>query len=139
MKLSKLLLAEDSPEQAELLIAILEEAGHIVVHKTMGSETLEAIKRETFDGILLDYMLPDMDGVELCTLIRKSLPRTPIILTTSYLGKITPEQAMEAGFNAFIPKPWSANAMKVVQQHVHSQSLFDAKALNAQTSMSDLR
>src|SRR5258708_39395534 len=138
MKLSNLLLAEDDLEVAEILKGLLEREGHVVVHRTLGSEILEAIKHEAFDGILLDYMLPDMDGMELYTLIRQSLKKTPIILTTSHVGTITPEIALAAGFAAFIPKPWSANAVNVIKQYVKTQSLFSPAALKA-TSKALLR
>ena len=131
MKLSNLLLAEDDLEAAEILKALLEREGHVVVHKTLGSEVLEAVKHEGFDGILLDYMLPDMDGMELCAILRQSMKATPIILTTSHINKITPEMALAGGFTAFIPKPWSANAVKVIKQYVKTQSLFSPAALKA--------
>src|SRR5258708_34082296 len=123
MKLSNLLLAEDDLEAAEILKALLEREGHVVVHKTLGSEVLEAVKHEGFDGILLDYMLPDMDGMELCAILRQSMKATPIILTTSHINKITPEMALAGGFTAYIPNPWGANAVKAIKPTVTDTSL----------------
>ncbi len=131
MKLSHLLLAEDDPDVAEILKAILEREGHVVVHKTLGSEILEAVKQATFDGILLDYELPDINGLQLCVLLRQSLPEIPIILTTALAGKISSETALASGFNAFIPKPWTFNTIKVIKQHIKTQSLYDPATLTA--------
>src|SRR5258708_33908754 len=98
MKLSNLLLAEDDLEAAEILKALLESEGHVVVHKTLGSEVLEAVRHEGFDAILLDYMLPDMVGMDLCAILRQSMTATPIILPHSHINKITPGMTVPGAF-----------------------------------------
>jgi CheY-like chemotaxis protein len=123
MKLSKLLLVEDNQEAADLIIAIVEHAGYEIVHKTTALEGLKAAQSMYFDGILLDNMLPDIEGLQLCRLIRESFKEVPIILTTAYLNKITDEDMRAAGITAFVPKPLSNNILNVIRKHVKTQSL----------------
>jgi two-component system, OmpR family, phosphate regulon response regulator PhoB len=123
MKLSKLLLVEDNQDAADLVITILEYAGHKVIHKTTGQEGLEAAQSEQFDGILLDYMLPDMDGTELCRMLRKIQKEIPIILTSAHVNRITPDVIEEIGATTFVPKPISQNIVKIIGKYVENQSL----------------
>jgi len=123
MKLSRLLLVEDSQEAADLVIAILEYAQHVVVHKTTGAEALKALQSEAFDGILLDYMLPDMDGLEFCRIVRQARNQVPIILTTAYQDRLTPEMIGDAGVTAFVPKPISQNILNTIKAYVHTHSM----------------
>jgi two-component system, OmpR family, response regulator len=122
MKHSKLLLVEDNQEAADLIIAILEYAGYEVVHKETALEGLKAAQSDYFDGILLDYMLPDIEGLQLCRLIRESLREVPIILTTAYVNKVTEEDMLAAGITAFVPKPLTNHILNVIKKYVKTQS-----------------
>lgn len=133
MKLSKLLLVEDSQEAADLIIAILEHAGHKVVHKVTGLEGFQAVQSEYFDGILLDYMLPDMEGLQLCSMIREMFKEVPIILTTAYVDKVTPEYMAFAGVTAFIPKPISQNLVATINKHVYTRSMEQVELKEPET------
>jgi len=123
MKLSKLLLVEDNQGAADLMIGILQYAGHTVIHKTTAIEGLQAAQAEFFDGILLDYMLPDMDGLHLCSMLRESFKEVPIILTTAYVDKMTQEEMTAAGVTAFVPKPISQNLAATIEKHVKTRSM----------------
>jgi CheY-like chemotaxis protein len=123
MKLAKLLLVEDSQDAADLIIRVLENAGHKVIHKLTGLEGLQAAQTEAFDGILLDYMLPDMEGLQIARMIRQSFKEVPIILTTAYLNKITSEDMVEAGITAFVPKPISENLVTTINKYVTTWSM----------------
>jgi len=127
MKLSKLLLVEDNREAAYLAISILEYAQHIVVHKMTGAEAIEAVKTEYFDGVLLDYMLPDMDGLDVCRAIRQTHRELPVILTTAFVGKITEDTMAEAGITAFIPKPLSQNIFTTINKYIRTRSMEKAE------------
>jgi two-component system, OmpR family, response regulator len=123
MKLAKLLLVEDSQDAADLIIKVLENAGHKVIHKLTALEGLETAQAEPFDGILLDYMLPDMEGLQLCRMIRQSFKEVPIILTSAYLNKVTGEEMVEAGITAFVPKPISENLVLTINKYVTTWSM----------------
>jgi two-component system, OmpR family, response regulator ResD len=127
MKLSKLLLVEDNQDAADLIIGLLDHAGHVIVHKTSGIEALQIAQAEYFDGMLLDYMLPDMEGLQLCRMIREFAPDVPIILTTAYVDKLTPEAMFEAGITGYVPKPLSQNLVQTIDKYVKDQSMAMVK------------
>jgi PAS domain S-box-containing protein len=112
----KLLLAEDGVVNQRVAINLLEERGHQVVLATDGQEALDAHAREPFDAILMDVMMPNMDGFEATRLIRareqESGAHIPIIAMTANAMKGDREQCLEAGMDNYISKP------------VRSQELF---------------
>lgn len=103
----KLLLVEDHLQSANLLVRLFSSAGFEVVHKTHGLDGLKAARNETFDAILLDFNLPDIDGSQVGLLLRSTLKNVPLIALTAQVDKTTRNKAKVFGFNAFIPKPWS--------------------------------
>ena len=123
MKHSKFLLVEDNRDAAAIAITILEYVQHVVVHKMTGEAAVQAAQTEFFDGILLDYLLPDMDGLEVCRQIRRFSKDVPIILTTAFIGNVTQETMDEAGVTAFVPKPLSQNLIKTLDKYVMTRSL----------------
>ncbi len=131
MKLSKILLVEDSQEIADIVIALLEYEGHVVIHKVLGEEGMKALQSERFDGVILDYMLPDTDGLTFCKTVRRAGSQLPIILTSSYLEKISPEQMAEAGVTIAIQKPLSQNLRQVVSKYILTRSA-EAESKKAQ-------
>jgi DNA-binding response OmpR family regulator len=103
----KLLLVEDHIESAQLLVRLFKATGFDVVHKTHGLEGLKAAREESFDAILLDFNLPDIDGSQVGLLLRPAMKNVPIIALTAQSDRITRNKAKIFGFTAFIPKPWS--------------------------------
>ena len=85
----RLLLIEDDPRLAEMLRTYLGEAGWRVTHAADGTSGLALHARETFDAIVLDLMLPDMDGLDVCRRLRSSGPAamTPVLMLTA-LGEV---------------------------------------------------
>ena len=104
------LIADDIPQNLELLQLLLERAGHKVVAVSDGGQALVAVQQQPFDVVLMDIQMPVMDGLQACKLIRQweqSLPREPlaiIALTASVLDE-DKEAAKEAGMQGFASKP----------------------------------
>src|SRR5579859_8236183 len=118
----RLLLVEDHPESADLLVRVFVSSGFDVVHKTHGLEGLKAARSETFDAILLDFNLPDIDGSQVGLLLRPLLRDVPIIALTANVDKITRNKAKMFGFNAFIPKPWNREELLSVLQDLTNRN-----------------
>ncbi len=112
----KILLVEDNLENASLIIRILQTGGYEVTHKVLGLEGMAAARTNTFDAILLDFNLPDIDGSQIGLALRKRLPKTRIIALTAHADKITREKAKIFGFDAFIPKPFTDDDLLNVMQ-----------------------
>ncbi len=103
----KLLLVEDNIENAKLVMSILRTDGFEVTHTISGLEGLSLARKNAFDGILLDFDLPDLDGSQVGLSLRKRLPTTPIIALTAHADRLTRHKAKLFGFNAFISKPFT--------------------------------
>jgi DNA-binding response OmpR family regulator len=104
----KILIAEDDPVAAKILQRALEFLGHQVVVAGNGTEAWEAFDREPVRLIVSDWLMPGLDGLELCQKIRarKQTPYTYFILLTAQ--ETRPENydlATEAGVDDFLTKP----------------------------------
>src|SRR6266581_5003455 len=81
--MAKLLVVEDEPNILELLAASLRYAGFEVVTAAAGSEAVQAAQRHRPDLIVLDIMLPDMDGFDVLHRLRGGGTRTPVVFLTA--------------------------------------------------------
>jgi hypothetical protein len=108
----RILLAEDNPVNQRLAMRLLERRGHRVELASSGREALEWLERKSFDLILMDLQMPDMDGIEATALIRerekRAGGRTPIVALTAHTMKGDRERCLEAGMDNYINKPIDA-------------------------------
>src|SRR5690606_40544075 len=107
MKKVKILLVDDEPDILEFLSYNLIKEGYEVSTSTNGSEGVKTAKIETPDIILLDIMMPEMDGIEACTEIRKleTLKKTIIVFLTARTEEFSQLAGYEAGADDYITKP----------------------------------
>jgi len=130
-----ILIVDDVPENIQVLLRILNPQGHEFSIATNGKETFAAIESEVPDLILLDIMLPDIDGFEICTRL-KSKPETaniPIIFLTAKVeidDKIT---GFKLGAVDYITKPFEEEEVIArVKTHLKlKQTESELRALNA--------
>jgi DNA-binding response OmpR family regulator len=101
----RILLIEDDPELAEMVKSYLGEAGYSVSVAGRGEIGLAILAREPFDSIILDLMLPDMDGLEICRRIR-ARGRTPILMLTARGDAMDRIIGLELGADDYLPKPF---------------------------------
>jgi len=110
----KIQIAEDDPVSLQLLQATLEMNGHEVVTSTNGSEAWEKFDREPVRVIVSDWMMPGLDGLELCRRVR-ARPKTEytyfILLTANNTGRENLRAAMAAGIDDFLAKPLDREAI----------------------------
>lgn len=106
--MKKLLIVDDEPSFVEVLKARLEFAGHAVQSAGSGEDALTMVAYEQFDFILLDVMMPNVDGYQFLQQLRAN-PRTrdiPVIVTTA-VPKFRGEKRMESmGVLAYLEKPF---------------------------------
>jgi two-component system phosphate regulon response regulator PhoB len=108
MKL-KILVVDDEPEAIELVEFNLKQAGFDVVTAADGAEALKKVRAVSPALILLDLMLPEIDGLEVCKLLRRD-PATagiPIIMLTAKAAEIDRVLGLELGADDYVTKPFS--------------------------------
>ncbi|MDF2447262.1 MAG: two-component hybrid sensor and regulator [Moraxellaceae bacterium] len=106
----RILLAEDNPVNQRVALSMLERLGQKADVAADGREVVEAMKRVAYDVILMDVLMPEMDGLEATRQIRAEIPaqRQPrIIAMTANAMSGDRERCLEAGMDAFISKPVS--------------------------------
>jgi PAS domain S-box-containing protein len=105
----RILLAEDTPVNRRLAVALLEDRGHKVVVANDGREALEVLATDAFDLILMDIQMPVMDGFQATAAIRASELNTgrhiPIIAMTAHAMKGDRERCLAAGMDGYVSKP----------------------------------
>lgn len=107
MAQEKILVVEDEEKIARLLELELEFEGYQVTKAEDGMEALEKYRTETWDLILLDVMLPGIDGIEVLRRIRKNDPITPVIMLTAKSSVDDKVTGLDLGANDYVTKPFS--------------------------------
>ena len=103
----KVLLVEDDEALRVTLSEQLELHEEFAVHAVEnGAEALETVKSAHFDLILLDVGLPDMDGRDVCRLIRRNGVKSPIVMLTAQDGDADTILGLDAGANDYVTKPF---------------------------------
>ena len=109
METIKILVVDDEPDLVELVSYNLKKEGFKVVTASNGEDALEKIRKDGYNLIILDLMLPGIQGVELCRMLRSN-PRTetiPIIMLTAK-GEVTDRiRGLETGADDYMTKPFS--------------------------------
>jgi CheY-like chemotaxis protein len=116
----QILLVEDNPINQKLATRLLEKAGHTVTLAGNGREALVCVGSATFDMVLMDVQMPEMDGLEATAEIRRQEAgtprRLPIVALTAHALVGDRERCLQAGMDAYVSKP------------VQSQLLFQTMA-----------
>jgi len=118
----RILLAEDNPINQTVAIRMLEKSGHRVVAVLDGLQALQMLEKESFDLVLMDVQMPNMDGIEATLAIRArerySGRRVPIIAMTAHAMKGDAERCRDAGMDAYISKPVHADELSRLIQEI---------------------
>jgi DNA-binding response OmpR family regulator len=105
-KTTRILLVDDEQPVQKLLTFPLEKEGYEVVQAFDGQQALQAFDQQQFDLVVLDIMLPRMDGLEVCRRLRAK-SRVPIIMLTAKAEEIDKVIGLEIGADDYITKPFS--------------------------------
>ena len=114
--LTRILVVEDEPDIQELLCAYLRESGYEVEQALDGVEALDKFRRGRFELVLLDLLLPKIDGFGVCELIRRE-SGVPILMLTAVDGESEALRGYGAGVDDYITKPFS---MPVLLQKIRA-------------------
>ena len=107
MNQAHILLVEDEPHIASGLIYNLEAEGYQVTHTEKGEAALEQLWQEAFALVILDVMLPGIDGIEVCRQIRKQDPKLPILMLTARSEDKDRIEGLSTGADDYLTKPFN--------------------------------
>jgi DNA-binding response OmpR family regulator len=109
--MQKILVIEDEKEMARGLKDILEFEGYEVTTVELGKEGLHAVSRKEPDCIILDLMLPDISGYEVCEQIRQKKQNTPILMLTAKAQEYDKIRGFKVGADDYLTKPFSVGEL----------------------------
>ena len=104
--LGKVLVVEDDINTRDLVQRYLEKDGHTVTTSVNGADALDILSNTNFDIIILDLMLPEINGLEICRIIRTKT-NTPIVMVTALVDEEDRLTGLEIGADDYITKPFS--------------------------------
>ena len=115
----RVLLAEDSPDNQIIIRHFLEKAGYRVEIVSNGVETIRRLAGESFDLILMDMQMPEMDGYEATRRLRAAGRRIPVIALTANAMRGDDVQCLEAGCDAYLAKPLNPETLlATIRRHL---------------------
>lgn len=128
----RLLLVEDDMEIAEIICDMLRREGYEVTWATTGLEGWEDFKQDSFDLVLVDLMLPEMDGFTLCKNIRL-ISDVPMIIISARTEDVDKVHGLNLGADDYIAKPFSLVELKArVKSHLRRWNMYQGQENNSQ-------
>ena len=103
----KILLVEDDEQMAEFIVRGLKEHGHVTDHAANGKDGLFLAAGEKYDVMIIDRMLPSVDGVSIIKMLRSTKNFTPALLLTTMGGIDDRVEGLEAGADDYLVKPFA--------------------------------
>ena len=131
----KILLVEDDKKISELVRDSLQEEGYIVEQSSDGEDGYFKIIENQLDLVILDIMMPKMNGYKLCAKVREIGITTPILMLTAKSGEYDVEEGLETGANDYLRKPFSmiellARVRKLLQKDRTPTNTLEFQDLN---------
>lgn len=124
----KILLMEDEVNVARGLKMIFNGEGYEVDVATTGQSALDQFQQKTFDVLVADLRLPDLDGLEVIKQVKERQPETEVVVITGYPSVATAVESMKRGAVDYLPKPFTEEELKTVVESALSKKTHDAEA-----------
>ena len=125
----RILVVDDEPDIIELVEFNLKQAGYAVSTATDGAEALKKARTQTPDLIILDVMVPEMDGFEICKTLRLDpvTAQLPIIMLTAKAAEIDRVLGLELGADDYLTKPFSPRELLLRVKKILARSQTEEK------------
>jgi len=126
----RILIVDDNPSVRRYLRAILEqqESWRVSGEARTGAEAFEQVLASPPDLVVLDYQMPDVNGVDIARQISEMFPQIPILMVTLHLSRQLAEAAREAGVRGACAKQDIGSVVEAVDQLLHHQTYFPTDA-----------
>jgi two-component system response regulator ResD len=103
----RVLVVDDDPDVAQVVLAYLRRDGFEAAHADDGLKALESARRVPPDLVILDLMLPGLDGLEICRRLRSDVPNLPVVMLTARGEELDRIAGLEVGADDYVVKPFS--------------------------------
>jgi len=122
----QILIVDDNPAVRRYLRAILEqqESWHVSAEARTGAEALQSVLHSPPDLVVLDYQMPDLNGVDVAKQISEMFPKIPILMVTLHLSKQLADAAREAGVRGACAKQDIGSVVEAVEILLHNKTYF---------------
>ena len=110
---SRILIVDDEESMRDGCRQVLAPEGFVLKEASSGVEALEAIRRESFDLVVLDLKMPRVDGLEILRCMREESPATAAVVITGYPSVESAVEAMKLGAADFLPKPFTPDVLRL--------------------------
>ena len=118
----RILVVDDDESIRKTLATILEEKGYVVDTAENGKEAIEKSNAKFYNLALIDIRLPDMEGIELLTRMKDTMPKMRKIIITGYPSLQNAVQALNKGADAYIMKPFDMeNVLETIKEQLKQQ------------------
>lgn len=107
----KILIVEDDGDIADLLKLHLGDLGYLVDHANNGLRAFAMVSRESYDLVLLDIMLPGLDGLEICRRIRQQQDYTHVLMVSAKVSEFDRVLGLELGADDYLTKPFAVSEL----------------------------
>jgi two-component system response regulator RegX3 len=128
--MTKILIIEDEISFSEALSFLLEKEGYSTVIAETGKQGLDAFKSDNFDLVLLDLMIPEISGIDVCRTIRTT-SAVPIIMLTAKDSEIDKVVGLELGADDYVTKPYSSRELVARIKAVLRRGNLDGDAVES--------
>ncbi|MCP4294151.1 MAG: diguanylate cyclase [Proteobacteria bacterium] len=135
----RILIVDDLPDNIKLAAHCIQKEGHEVAFATSGMEALDLLEKSSFDLILLDIMMPTMDGFEVCAKLKEN-PDTrdiPIIFLTAKTDAASIVKGLEMGSVDYVTKPFDIKVL-LARVKTHLELKYSKELLKKQSTTDDL-
>ncbi len=134
----RILIVEDDAETAEYLAKGLSEGGHVTDHAASGADGLSMALDGSYDVVIVDRMLPGMDGLSLIRVLREEGRATPVLILSA-LGQVTDRvKGLKAGGDDYLVKPFAFSELLARLEALARRASAEAKIITL-LQLADLR
>ena len=132
--MTRILLVDDNPSVRRYLRAVLEqqENWHVTGEARSGSEALQRVSEAPPDLIVMDYRMPDLNGLDVAKQISVNFPKIPILMVTLHLSRQLADAAREAGIRGACAKQDIGSVVEAVDVLLHEKTYFPPVATTAE-------
>ena len=133
----KILVVDDEQSHRMMLKAVLNKQGYGVSEADDGSSAIKAVENESFDLILMDIRMSDMDGIAALKEIKKTNPSIPVIMMTAYASLKTAVEALKSGAYDYLTKPLEMEELKILVQKTLEHSRLEEENVLLKERLAD--